>query len=127
MHTKEQFELFMSQLKETNATLGFFCDFKKINSNVEDIAIKLETCGYMKSLLRTRVGKFKIEDENKVIDIENILENRIDIKNNDLSKLLNGVKLETKENNDLYNIYCDDKYIGIGEVVNNKLKRKIII
>ena len=93
----------------------------------EDIAIKLETCGYMKSLLRTRVGKFKIEDENKVIDIENILENRIDIKNSDLFKLLNGVKLEIKENNDLYNIYCDDKYIGIGEVVNNKLKRKIII
>ena len=93
----------------------------------EDIAIKLGTCGYMKSLLRTRVGKFKIEDENKVIDIENILENRIDIKNNDLSKLLNGVKLEVKESNGLYNIYCENKYIGIGEVSNNKLKRKIII
>ena len=51
----------------------------------------------------------------------------INIKNSDLSKLLNGVKLEIKENNDLYNIYCDNKYIGIGEVVNNKLKRKIII
>ena len=55
----------------------------------EDIAIKLETCGYMKSLLRTRVGKFKIEDQNKVIDIENILENRIDIKNSDL--ILSGI------------------------------------
>ena len=93
----------------------------------EDIAIKLGTCGYMKSLLRTRVGKFKIEDQEKVIDIEDILENRIDIKNSDLSKLLNGVKLEVKESNDLYNIYCDNKYIGIGEVINNKLKRKIII
>ena len=93
----------------------------------EDIAIKLGTCGYMKSLLRTRVGKFKIEDQEKVIDIEDILENRIDIKNSDLSKLLNGVKLEVKESNGLYNIYCENKYIGIGEVSNNKLKRKIII
>ena len=47
MHTKEQFELFMSQLKETNATLGFFCDFKKINSNVEAIAIKLNQLNYL--------------------------------------------------------------------------------
>ena len=38
--------------------------------------------------------------------------NRIDIKKSDLSKLLNGVKLETKENNDLYNIYCDEDYSG---------------
>ena len=38
---KEQFDTFMSQLKETNATLGFYCDFEKINTNVESISIKL--------------------------------------------------------------------------------------
>ena len=37
----------MSQLKETNATLDFFCDFKKINSNVETIAIKLNQLNYL--------------------------------------------------------------------------------
>lgn len=47
MHTKEQFDLFMSQLKETNATLDFYCDFKKINSNVEAIAIKLNQLNYL--------------------------------------------------------------------------------
>lgn len=47
MHTKDEFELFMSQLKETNATLGFYCDFKKINSNVEAIAIKLNQLNYL--------------------------------------------------------------------------------
>lgn len=47
MHTKEDFEVFMSQLKETNATLGFYCDFKKINSNVEAIAIKLNQLNYL--------------------------------------------------------------------------------
>lgn len=47
MHTKEQFDIFMSQLKETNATLDFFCDFKKINSSVETVAIKLNQLNYL--------------------------------------------------------------------------------
>lgn len=37
----------MSQLKETNATLDFYCDFKKINNNVEAIAIKLNQLNYL--------------------------------------------------------------------------------
>ena len=40
-HTKEQFDSFMSQLKETNTTLDFYCDFEKINNKVEAISIKL--------------------------------------------------------------------------------------
>ena len=40
-HSKEQFELFMSQLQETNQTLDFFCDFDKISQNVEDIKLSL--------------------------------------------------------------------------------------
>ena len=40
-HTKEQFEKFLSQLKETNQTLDFFCDFEKINNNVENIKLSL--------------------------------------------------------------------------------------
>lgn len=47
MHTKEQFNIFMSQLKETNATLDFYCDFQKINNNVEAIAIKLNQLNYL--------------------------------------------------------------------------------
>ena len=45
-HTKEQFNEFMSQLKETNATLEFFCDFKKIQANVEAISIKPKIRNY---------------------------------------------------------------------------------
>lgn len=40
-HTPEEFAIFMSQLKETNQSLDFFCDFKKINSNVENIRLSL--------------------------------------------------------------------------------------
>ncbi len=37
----KDFDRFMSQLKETNQTLGFFCDFEKISQNVEDIKLSL--------------------------------------------------------------------------------------
>lgn len=40
-HTQEQFEVFLSQLKETNQHLDFFCDFEKIEKNVEDIKLSL--------------------------------------------------------------------------------------
>lgn len=39
--SREEFEHFMSQLQETNQTLGFFCDFKKISDNVEDVKLSL--------------------------------------------------------------------------------------
>ena len=37
----KDFNLFMSQLKETNQTLDFFCDFEKISQNVEDVKLSL--------------------------------------------------------------------------------------
>lgn len=37
----KDFNLFMSQLQETNQTLDFFCDFDKISLNVEDIKLSL--------------------------------------------------------------------------------------
>lgn len=46
-HTEEQFNEFMSQLIETNATLGFFADFKKIAANVESLSIQLHQLNYL--------------------------------------------------------------------------------
>ena len=37
----------MSQLRETNATLDFYCDFPKIARNVSDIEISLNTLNYL--------------------------------------------------------------------------------
>lgn len=37
----KDFDLFISQLQETNQTLGFFCDFDKISQNVEEIKLSL--------------------------------------------------------------------------------------
>lgn len=46
-HTKEEFDLFMSQLKETNQTLDFFCDFDKISANVAEVEMSLNMLNYM--------------------------------------------------------------------------------
>ena len=40
-HTTTDFSTFMSQLKDTNQTLDFFCDFDKIHNNVENIKLSL--------------------------------------------------------------------------------------
>lgn len=73
-HTDEQFELFMSQLKETNATLSFYCDFRKISKNVADIAISLNMLNYLlgKHDLRGAVEALWLRDP-KVFDVMDIL------------------------------------------------------
>ena len=42
-----KFDVFLSQLKGTNATLGFFTDFSKVSSSVAKIAVKLNQLNYL--------------------------------------------------------------------------------
>ena len=46
-HTKAEFDEFMSQLKETNQTLDFFCDFDKISANVANVEMSLNMLNYL--------------------------------------------------------------------------------
>ena len=73
-HTTEQFNLFMSQLRETNATLDFYCDFPKIAKNVADIEISLNTLNYLigKENLRNAVEALWNRDR-RVFDVMDIL------------------------------------------------------
>lgn len=137
-----------------------------IRSLCEDIAEKLGTVGLMKELKRTVVGDFKIENaitveelkekiENKdyscIISIEEIFKenDRIDLKSQNYSKYVNGVKLnienckitepdvtlrnikvDQKESNlkdEVYRIYLDNKFIGLGTVSEDKLKRDLLL
>ena len=43
----KDFNLFMSQLQETNQTLDFFCDFNKISANVAEVEMSLNTINYL--------------------------------------------------------------------------------
>ena len=100
-----------------------------IRTLCEDIAEKLGTVGYMKELRRTRVGRFTLEDINKCVSLEEILseENAYILKENEESKLLNGVIIKTNLADGLVRIYKNNEFIGIGEVKNKNLKRKIIV
>lgn len=101
----------------------------------EDIATKLGTVATMTALNRIKTGRFAISDakyideisEEAIISMDKILENNFEIKENMISKLINGMTIKCELENGLYNLYCNDKYLGIGEVINKGLKRKIIV
>ncbi len=118
-----------------------------IRTLCEDIATKFGTVGTMNNLRRTRVGNFKIEEAGKIIEFENILNyiykepvkvSIYDSKN--YEKFLNGIELKNEnyktlcnveEKNisqeKLCNIYFEDRYLGIGKIKNQNIKRDIIL
>jgi len=114
-----------------------------IRTVCEKVAENLNTIGFMKELRRTRVGEFEIKNtvniediknnlellEENIITIEKFFENKEQIQLNDkeLELFLNGVKLSKDKENNIYRVYNNNKFIGLGVVEENKLKRDIII
>ena len=118
-----------------------------IRSLCEDIAKKFETVGYMKELKRIQVGDFKIENSitideleknisneeflnNQIISIEKLFDekNSIELDDRKLQLFLNGVKLTQKYDEGIYKIYNKNKkFIGIGIIENQLLKRDIVL
>lgn len=70
---EKDFNKFMSQLSETNATLDFYSDFKKIRNNVNNIAISLNMLNFLlgKENLRDAVTALWVRDKSafNVLDI----------------------------------------------------------
>ena len=117
-----------------------------IRSLCEDIAKKLDTVGYMEELKRLKVGKFEIKDSIEIEELERNKENKeilkkyfitleeyfinnesISLDDRKLNMFLNGVKLTYKMPNGIYKIYNNNKFIGIGNIDNELLKRNIIL
>jgi len=109
-----------------------------IRSLCEDIAVKLDTVGYMKALNRTVVGEFNIQnsvkvdeiDSSKVIGMEEFLKNKekIILEPNKLELFLNGGRIKVKLADEVYRVYnVDNDFIGSGIVVKGLLKRDIIL
>ena len=112
-----------------------------IRSICEDIAKKIGTIGYMKELQRTQVGNFKIEQaisienlnketvKKRIITIEELFKNleNVQLGKKKLQLFFNGVKLNFDLKDDIYKIYSEEKFIGIGIVENKLLKRDIVI
>lgn len=85
-HTKEQFNLFISQLKETNTSLDFYCDFEKIQNNVDTISIKLNQLNYLIGQKDIDTAIRKLWNENK--NVFSILEILIAVRTSDKKKVI---------------------------------------
>lgn len=85
----EQFKIFLSQLSETNATLDYFTDFKKIIPNSNKISIKLNQLNYLigKEDLEKAIEEL-FQENPKVFEVLDIL---IAVRKKDNKKLINSV------------------------------------
>ena len=142
----EIYEMKLLDFRQEEAEIIFEISCSKgtyIRTVCENLAEKLNTVGYMKELRRIKVGEFNIDNsigieevknnpdllEEKVITIEKFFDNKKKIELNDkkLELFLNGVKLNSENKNDIYRIYNQNKFIGLGIIEDNKLKRDVIV
>lgn len=143
-----QIELLNISQEEKTITYRVHCSKGTyIRSLCEDIAKKLDTVGYMEELNRIKVGEFDLKQsialqeleqnkenkeflESKVITLQEFFKNSpsICLEEKKLTLFLNGVQLTKKEPAGFYQITNDQgKWIGIGVIENERLKRKLII
>ena len=142
----EIYNMKLIEIKTEEAEIIFEISCSKgtyIRTVCEDIAEKLNTVGYMKDLRRIKVGEFEISNsinierlkqnpkllEERIIVIENFFENKekIELNDKELELFLNGVKLRNDKLDAIYRIYSKDKFIGLGIIVDKKLKRDVIL
>lgn len=83
----KNFDLFISQLSETNATLNYFTDFEKVIRNTNKISMKLNQLNYLigKEDLRTAIKEL-YEENPKVFEVLDIL---VAVRKKDKKKTLN--------------------------------------
>ena len=108
----------------------------------EDIAEKIGTVGTMAKLQRTQVGDFRLQNsieleeltknriEEKIITIEQFFNEKgiINLDKDKIIHFLNGVKLTEMKPDGLYRIYDNNnRFIGIGIVEKELLKREIVV
>lgn len=85
---EKNFDLFISQLSETNATLDYFTDFEKVTKNTNKIAIKLNQLNYLigKEDLHKAIKEL-YEENPKVFEVLDIL---LAVRKKDKKKTLNA-------------------------------------
>ncbi len=115
------FNLFLSQLTETNATLDYFTDFGKIRGNVNKISIKLTQLNYLIGKANLPAAIQEIYEENsKVFEVLDIL---IAVRKKQQAKTFNGsgsiVSVESYFSTPA-SIFEYITQTGLGEVFKNK-------
>lgn len=108
-----------------------------IRSIANDLGKKLNVGGHLIKLIRTQAGKFRIENAVQLdeIDVEKNLINPIEmldlpiinVNNEDLEKIKNGIEIKTQKQNLLsfvLLVYNNNKICAIGQVEKDKIKLK---
>ncbi|ALJ03970.1 restriction endonuclease [Pseudalgibacter alginicilyticus] len=118
---QKQFDDFLNELSETNATLDYYTDFDKIITNVNKISLKLNQLNYLigKDDLKTAISE--VFNENpKAFEVLGIL---IAVRKKDKKKTidLNGdVVLVQSYFNDANKVFEFIEETGLGGVFRNK-------
>ncbi|MCK5780696.1 MAG: tRNA pseudouridine(55) synthase TruB [Psychrilyobacter sp.] len=119
-----------------------YCEVSKgtyIRSLIFDIGEELKTFAHMTGLRRTEVGEYKVEDGFTIEDMEKMgLEEdfsfvksveesfpfeKVELKKEkDIKLYINGNTIVCDKPNDRYKIYEKNKFIGLGEVIDKRLK-----
>ena len=101
----------------------------------EDIAKELGIVGTTMTLQRIQTGDYTLENANDIeniceeaiVPIEELFSEKIVLKKDQESKLLNGIKIEEEKEEGIYNLYVGRKYLGLGKVEKGFLRRFIIV
>lgn len=103
----------------------------------EEIAERLGTVGYMKYLNRIQVATFDIKSavkldkltEEDVISVETLClyYKKIELKDKQIELFLNGVMLTTHVKDGIYRVYNKQRFIGLGIVKDERIKRDLIL
>ena len=142
----EIYNMKLLEINEKNDEIVFEISCSKgtyIRTVCENVAEKLNTVGFMKELRRTKVGEFEISEsisiekikenpeliEKNIITIEKFFKekNKLKLTNQELHLFLNGVQLNKKLEDDIYRIYNNKEFIGLGVINKEKIKREIIL
>ena len=114
-----------------------------IRSLVHDIGIKLGCGATMIELKRLKTGDFDINDSidlyeflnleyldmlDNIVSIEELYKDskKVNLKDKDYDKFLNGIAIKTDVQNGIVRVYENLRYKGLGKVNDNLLKRFII-
>lgn len=145
----EIYNIELNNIDEIKKSIEFTVSCSKgtyIRSFCEDIAKKLGTVGFMSDLTRLKVGEFSIQKsislekilnsenpkeelEKNIITIEELFDKKdsIELSSKELTLFINGVKLQKNKEDDIYKIYNNTNFIGIGIIKDKMLKREIIL
>lgn len=123
----------LEQIKENVFKFEVTCSSGTyIRSLARDLAKKLSTYGSMQCILRTRCGKYNLEDAYTIEDVKNgdysmiSCEDVFDYEKlflslEDSERVFNGQIIDVENSDGLYRIFSDEDFMGVGKIVSKKL------